>query len=193
MQDTLFSLAVGIATGVTTGLVSSGLFLWLLSTRRPNVTISDKIAKYIDYYGNTAFGIKIINRTSYPIVSVRAELHIVASGLSSGGPVGQTRPVDLKRSSILNIGKYDKKDKDATYAFRFVTYEDLEAIWKDDPNWYARITVYAEHELTGFGKAFYQRYPKKTTSIVCGQFQFGDTFRIDEEMIKQLDDQPADS
>lgn len=161
------------------GLVTNAIFLYILSRFRPTIDISPTIARGADTTdGSTIYRIKVINRTKFPIVDIKAQLHIFKNHQTATGEIWKSKPIDLKRSDPIGIFKYDVADRDANYAYRFVTYEDLEAIWSNDNVQFLRFRIYARHSLSGFGVFSYKDYRLKRNSIQLGEFSKGDTFEI---------------
>jgi hypothetical protein len=84
----------------------------------------------------------------------------------------------LKQSDPITINKYDKKDKDVDYAYRFVTYQDIDSVWNDDNIQFLRFRIYARHSVSGFGTFASKDYRLKRNSIKEGEFSKGNTFEI---------------
>jgi len=161
------------------GLTTSGIFLYILSRFRPIIDISSAIAKGNDTLsGRAIYRIKVINRTKSPIVDIRAQLHIFKNHQTATGEIWKSKAVELRRSDPIVIDKYDQTDVDANYAYRFVTYENLEEAWDNDNVQFLRFRVYARHSISGFGVFAYKDYRLKRNSIKAGEFSKGDTFEI---------------
>lgn len=161
------------------GLITSGIFLFILSKFRPTIDISPIIAKGADTTdGRTIYRVKVINRTRCPIVDIKAQLHIFKNHQTATGEIWKSKPITLRRSDPIVIDKYYKSDRDANYAYRFVTYENLESIWNDDNVQFLRFRIYAKHSISGFGVFAFQDFRLKRNSIKAGEFSKGDTFEI---------------
>jgi hypothetical protein len=161
------------------GTISSGIFLYILSRFRPNIEIAPVIAKGCDTNNEkTLYRIKVINRTKSPIVDVKAQLHILKNHQTATGSIYKSSPIKLKRSHQMVIDGYDKSDSDANYAYRFVTYSDLEINWVDDNVQFLRFRIFARHSISGFGKLVYKDFRLKRNSIKGGEFSKGDSFEI---------------
>jgi hypothetical protein len=61
---------------------------------------------------------------------------------------------------------------------RFAIDEDLETKWTHGDISHLRFQIYAMHSLSGFGRAFEQKYYQKRSSIEDGDFEFGNSFRV---------------
>jgi len=161
------------------GLITSGIFFVILSRFKPKIDISPKIAQGVSTKtGVTVYRIKIINRTRAPITNIRAQLHIFKSYQTATGEIWKSNAIELKRSDPIGIDKYDKKDKSASYAFRFLTYDDLDEMWSDDSSQFLRFRIIARHSASGFGGFFFRDYRLKRNSIKEGEFSKGNTFEI---------------
>ncbi len=161
------------------GLITSGIFLFVLARFRPMIDISPVIARGADTNdGRTIYRIKVINHTRCPIVDIKAQLHIFKNHQTATGEIWKSKAIALRRSDPMVIDKYDRADVDANYAYRFVTYDDLESIWNDDNVQFLRFRIYAKHSISGFGGFSYHDYRLKRNSIKPGEFSKGDTFEI---------------
>lgn len=169
---------VSVSIGVLSSFVASLIFLLFLTRVRPKIEISDKIAKSVSPTGEPIYRIKIINKTRRSIINVKAELQLVTPTVTPGGIIQKTKTIPLKRSEIMEISKFDLKDKTAGYAFRFVIYENLEELWKDETRSFLRFRVYAVDSLSGFGRVFVKEYHTKRNSIKEGDFEFGNSLEI---------------
>ena len=168
-----------VILAILVGLITSVIFFYILSKFRPKIDISKAIAKGADKKdGRPIYRIKVINRTKYPIIDIKAQLHIFENQQTANGEIWKSMTIELKRSDPIVIDKYDKSDRDALYAYRFVTYNDLEALWGYDNVQFLRFRIYARHALSGFGTFAYQDFRLKRNSIKVGDFSKGDTFEI---------------
>jgi hypothetical protein len=171
-------ILLAIITGIFSSLVASTVWLFAFSRVRPKITISEKIAKTLDTSGYPIYKIKIINQTKRPIVSVRARLTVSSPAVVPNGFVTTTRSIELKTSEVFSLRKFDLSDKEANYAFRFITYENLDEIWTNDKVSYVVFRIYAVDSLSGLGKMYERQFRLKRNSIVDGDFEFGNTFAI---------------
>ena len=157
-------LLVSTIIGVLSGIIASLVFFHLLTRIRPKLQISDKIAKKKSSgTSEVAYKIKVINKTHHPIINVKAQLHLVTPVVVPGGILLKTREIPLKRNEILCIEKFDSNDEQAKYAFRFVTYENIDDIWKEDEKSFLRFRVIATDSFSGFTKVFVKDYQRLST------------------------------
>ena len=133
---------LSIIVGVLSGLVASTVFLYFISRVRPKVNISNTIAKGQSSKGDTAYRIKVINMTRRSIINVKAQLHLVTLSVVPGGVIEKSKAIELRRSDPMEISRFDRKDTKAEYAFRFLTYEDLDSLWEDDKLSYLKFRIY---------------------------------------------------
>jgi len=183
MKPEIISLLISfmdkVVLAILVGLITSGMFLCILSRCRPTIDISPIIAKGADTIsGRTIYRIKVINRTKSPIVDIKSQLHVFKNHQTATGEIWKSKTVQLKRSDPIVIDKYDKLDADVNYAYRFVTYEDLEKIWDNDNVQFLRFRIYARHSISGFGAFAYRDYRLKRNTIRSGEFSKGDNFEI---------------
>lgn len=169
---------LAIIIGVLSSAVACLIFLLFLSRIRPKIIISDQIAKEKSIKGSIAYRIRVINKTHRPIMDIKAQLHRVTLIVVPGGTIPKVKEIPLKRSEIMELPKFDPRDKEANYAYRFVTYENVEEIWGDDTKSYLRFRIYAKDSLSGFGKVFIKNYHTKRNSIKEGSFKVGNSLEI---------------
>jgi len=175
MQENIF---LSVITGILSSLVASIVWLYFFSRLRPNIAISPQIAKFSDSQGNIVYKIKIINKGHRPIVDVRVKLVVSTHTNVPGGTISVTKNIPLKVNEVMGIAEFNRKDGEALYAYRFVIYEDLETLWQNDRSTSLSFRLYAIDSLSGLGKYFYTEYRAKRTSIVGGDFEFGNSFKI---------------
>jgi hypothetical protein len=147
---------LSIIIGIMSSLAASLLFLLFLSRLKPRIVISSQIAKEKISENKIVYKIKVINKGVRSIINIKARLHLMILKVVSGGVMVRSIEIPLIRTDPLEIPGFDPKDVQASYAFRFRTYEDLDAIWNDDSTSYLRFRILAMDSLSGFGKVFKQ-------------------------------------
>jgi len=173
---------LAILIGVSSSFVASFLFLWFLARLRPRIEISDQIAKGKSSTGKIEYRIKIIiiNKTSRPIINIKAQLCLVTPSIVPGGIIREFKQIPIIPNELMELPKFNLKDIEwAGYEYRFITYEDIENLWKDDKKSYLYFRIYAVDSLSGFGKLFIKEYRNKQYSIKEGDFKFGNSFEIE--------------
>jgi len=178
MPEWVFFILDKIVLSLLVGIVTSILFLLILSRYRPIIEISQNIAKrYEKDIDKNVYSIKVINKTKYPIVDVRVELILKTPVQTANGEVWRVRKIPLRIDSLLSLQKFNKNDDNARFAYRFATESDVDIIWKDE---HQKITfrIFAKHSLSGFGGFFEIDYGLKRVSIIEGIFSKGNNFDI---------------
>lgn len=165
-----------IIAGIVSGLISSGLFFWIMSRLQPKMLISECICKGEDKNG-TFYGFKILNLTKHNIIDLRLEVQLKTPFNSNGGSNFSMEWIKLKKDYILQFPKYDPNDKNADYALIVATRDNLEELWCD-PAQHLEMRIYGKHALSGIRKSFTQKYYTKKNCIKAGLFNFGKTFDI---------------
>jgi hypothetical protein len=173
--------AIGI--GALSSLIASIVWLFAFSRIRPNIQISDKIAKTVDRNNETVYKIKVINRGKRPIMNVQAKFALAKFALATprivpNGFVIRIINIELQTHELFALAKFDKGDEEAEYAYRFLTYENLDEAWIDDKLSYLVFRIYATDSLSGLGKLFERKLRLKRSSIIEGDFEVGDSFEI---------------
>ena len=166
---------IEILLGVASSVVASTIFLIFLRNMRPNLVIAREIA-FMENGNESKYIFKVINKGRRNIVDIRGELLLVKTNNVHGGAILDTKA--LKEYEAFIISKYDKHDDDAKYARRFKFSNDLNAIWEDDKVQFLIFRIYCHDETSGFGKVFTQEYRVKRSSIIQGEFNFGDSLKI---------------
>ncbi|MDD4991617.1 MAG: hypothetical protein PHR83_05215 [Paludibacter sp.] len=167
-----------IVTGLFTSLISAILFLYILSLLRPKIEISPEISKSISLTNKLKYTVKVINKTRFDVYDIKAQLHIIRKCQTPSGEIEKSELIELKRDDPFILGKFDKKDVNADYAFRFVTYIDLESIWTDDNNDILKFRVICKHQISGVLGYFQQKYRVKKSVIKTGEFKAGNLMEI---------------
>lgn len=171
--------AFPIVIGVLSSIASSFIYLLAVSTIRPKGMVSQHIAYSINSDGRQAYVIKFINKTRRPIINIQATLHVMRSvSVPNGIIVTTLGEVPFTRSNPILIAGFKRRDKNAEYAFRFRTFEDLATLWGSEQGTFVRFRVVASDSLSGFYRIFQHDYHDKGACIVEGQFEFGQSLKI---------------
>jgi len=175
MNDYLLAISIGVLSS----LIASLVFLLFLTKIRPDVIISDKISKSIDSAtGELSYKIKIINKTSRSIINIRPQLLLISLIAMPGGMIEHTKIISVKYNHIMEISKFDLQDKNAEYAWRLITTENIDDLWEDDAHSFLRLKIFATDSFSGFGKIFHRDYHIKKSCIEEGNFEFGNSIKI---------------
>jgi len=168
---------VEIALSILSSLVAASLFLLFLSRLRPAFEISKEIAVQ-EENGKTKYSIKVLNKGARNAINIKAEVDLMRSKIVPDGTILSHRGIRLKKSERMILAKFDKKDADATYAYRITLVDDLGDLWRDESSQFVRVKVFAQDEMSNFGRVFIQEYRTKRNSLKEGQFRFGNSFEI---------------
>lgn len=161
---------------VISGLVASGVFLIVISICRPRIEISPLIAREQDA-GGKFFVFKFINKSRRSCINIRVEATLAKLTQVQGGTTVWTTHLPLKKSEVFEVAKFNKKDPNGDYAWRFVTEEDLDAVWVSD-NDFVRFRVLATDSLTSFSKSFSKEFRVPRNSIKSGSHHFGEDLDV---------------
>lgn len=165
-----------ILLSILSGLVASGVFLLVLSKFRPEIEISPYIARETDDDGKY-YVFKIVNRSPRSCIGVKVDASLAKQTNVEGGHTFWTKHLALKQKEVFEISKNDLEDKNADYAWRFVTDDDLDTLWASD-NDMVRFRVLATDSLTGFSRAFVHQFRLARNSIKTGSHHFGNDLDV---------------
>jgi hypothetical protein len=166
-----------IVVAIFSSFVASSFFLFFLRNLRPSIDIS-KVIAVEEKQDCTVYQVKIINRSPRNVVDLRAELLLVKSVNVPGGSVLRTEVIPLKKDKAFILSAFNANDKDAQYALRFTTTEDMEKLWSDEDTQHVVFRIYCHDETSGFGKVFSQEYRIKRNALKSGQFHFGNDLAV---------------
>ncbi|HXA24221.1 MAG TPA: hypothetical protein VNW90_18200 [Acetobacteraceae bacterium] len=161
LLERLFDLKdwiIGIVAGLLSGLVASGLFLLLLSTRVPKLTISEKLV--LDRSG--ALRISVINRRRKWLllkgdsVSNQAELLLVAGNLVRHVPLLVANPMMIRHREFL-------KNNSSQNEYVFKTHEGDQSVadfaaGRDTKHDRIRFRIYCKDNFSNFDTEHWHEY-----------------------------------
>lgn len=159
-----------IFLSVSTGFIGSLLVVLFLYSLRPRVEISHEVSEQLGEAA-ASFGFKMVNKTPYPIFDVEIILELITPKSVPGGQILSTRKLELTNGRFFIVQKFDKADKEAKFAFRVKTMEDIRRLWTKDSQ-YLRISVVSRHALSGFYGVFQHSYFTRG-DIKAGSHQYG--------------------
>lgn len=151
---------------------------------KPKLTVSPVILKGLNSKGETVYRIKVINKSSFQVSNIRAQLHTVIIKPRKVGNKVITKLVPLKQDQVFALSRpkkdaYNSDGLKTEYAtFTFLTYDDLEKFLKpaDDNNIeYLRFRVYGINDFSGVGAVFSKFY--KYTDLHSGEYLEELTFK----------------
>ena len=161
---------VDIFLSISTGFIGSLLVVLFLYSLRPRIEISHEVSERISESG-PSYGFKMINKTPYSIFDVQIIVELITPKSVPGGQIISTDKLQLTNGKFFVVQKFDKADKEARYAFRVRTSDNIRALWVADSQ-YLRISVVGRHALSGFYGVFQQSFFTKA-DIKVGSHQYG--------------------
>jgi hypothetical protein len=188
-----WAIISGIITGFLTGIVASFIFLLLISRLKPKIAISPVVARGIKPQN---YRIKVINKARRikffrdgRVLNVKARLELVTERHLhkpdnfeelDDHPLLSTQKIELRREEIFQLGPLDKKDVNETYAYRFITDEDLLKIWQNphENTQFIRFTITATDALSNFSTVVIHEFKDKSNTFRRGNFEVGDSFNV---------------
>jgi len=185
-------LSNNIIQGIISGVISSGIFLFILFLLKPWIIISDKIAsKYVTIKGKEThvYVFKIINKSLFfKVYDIKVNAFICENIPNINGMNVNFRDIELKgadqwilnrlnfRHLFQNILKGEKTlQSRCDYACQFFSSENLATLL--DNNSYISIQVLAKHSLTGFSRVKIMKYHHHA-KIVKGTYLSGNSCKI---------------
>lgn len=165
-----------IITGIATSFIASCFFIFIFTRLKPKIKISDLIA-IRDNNGAVPYKIKVINKSRFPVINIKAELAYINYFQVPGGLETNSVKIVLNKSEIFSLDKFDTKAQNAPYTYMFVTTENIlnRLIQNNLP--YIRFKLSAIHSLSNIGTVFEKRY--YANSFVTGDFHFGNNLTIE--------------
>ncbi|SOD40397.1 hypothetical protein [Nitrosovibrio sp. Nv4] len=159
-----------LLVGIVGSLVASLVFLIALFSLRPKIVFSPYIANQ-SKADEAMYGFKLINKSRFPLTHVEFQLTLITPKAVPNGVVLRNRLIPLTKGNVFEVGGYSRKDKDAHYAIRVGTPEDLCSVCESEGQ-YLYFTVVAQHSLSGFSGVFTKYYYPKS-DIKRGHHEFG--------------------
>ena len=164
-----------ILTGVATSFVASIIFTLIFTSLRPKLEISDLIA--IRQNNNlTYYKIKVINKSRYDAINVKAELSYINLFAVPNGLETNSRTISLNKNELFLLAKFDLKSENAAFTYLFVTHENIQNGLEAGNRHYLRLRISATHSLSNMGKVFEKKY--FVGAFANGDFSYGNSTEI---------------
>lgn len=183
-------ILVGVLTGIASSLIASLIFIrFFVGKLGPVFKISSIIAKSeeneIDREGRMVrrcwYRIKFINQSRFPAYDVRVNLFRVSAKVAQGRNGTEYthtfEEVPLHRSSLAVVKQLNPSDRDAFYAVRVRTQEDIESGWEDGKVYYM-IEVTGCNALTGLRKCQTQTFVNPRRCLREGYYVNGQDLNV---------------
>jgi hypothetical protein len=143
---------------IIASLLAACLFLLLRNTFGPNIAISDYICHGSDF-GAPCFLIKVINLRKRKILNLKCELIKAKVLQKQEGQTEHTSVISLKRNELVELGPFLNSWKEyPDHIWRFVTFQNLPELLKDDNNCYLKFIISGHDSISGKCKTFVKRY-----------------------------------
>lgn len=169
----MWNIIFSIITGIVSGIIASVILNHYYWNKKPKILVSDYIAKN----DKNECRIKFINKSKFYVTNVIIQLQLVTVTNGDGGIILNSYNLDIPYSKIQFVCPYDKHDKNAAYAIRFVLPKNLEELWKDDNSTSLKLIIYCSNEHNNASKLIEHTYHKKNC-IKKGEFEFGTSLEI---------------
>jgi hypothetical protein len=157
----------GLLPGVVSGIVASLVFFLALLFVRPRVQVSDKICDV----GKGLYRIKIVNRTRAMLMNPQYVLEYRIASVGGNYYVDTIKPF---KDPVLFVDKFDKDDKDASYAVTF-SYRIPEYVFSGNPCKLVFVFI-AEHAFSNTSTCIKKEY--SCEDIIKGVFETGISTKI---------------
>lgn len=162
-----------ILLGITASLIASIIFTWFFTRLKPKIKASEFIA-----YKDGSYRIKIINKSRFSAINIKAELSYINFFDVPGGREINSHRIPLIKSELFEIESLNRKPEFATYSYRFVTKENIRSGLTEKNRQFVRLKISSIHSLSNIGAVLIKEY--SSTRIKDGDFKFGNSFDIIE-------------
>jgi hypothetical protein len=167
-----------VVIGVVSSFAASATFLLFLTHVRPDIEISEHIARERRPNGTPVYRIKIVNRQRRAAVDVDVQVFRDSKRNVPNGETSFLKAIPLKSSGTVLLPGRNPADPLKRYARRLRLLVNLDAEWSDDGAQTIVVRVFARDSLSNFGREFERRYYVKANTIVDGVFDVGDSCRV---------------
>lgn len=174
---TMVQFWLPLATGVGASFVASVVFWLALFRVRPKIVISDKIAKGLTDDGDTAYRIKIVNKSRRSAVDLHVAVYRDTYRNVPDGQVHRLKPLKIRSTPGYMLHGYRCRDAESRYALRLRIDEDVDQVWTDDSIQSLVVRIYARDSMSGAYRHFEHAYTQRTC-ITPGSFHKGDSFEV---------------
>jgi hypothetical protein len=162
---------IAFLLGFVSNFITSALFLAFLRKIKPQIFISDSIAKGKSSENKVEYMFKIINLTRRDVIDVKAELFLIKPFQVDGGYIREFCRLSLITTSLMEIKGINNQQKSFTdYDFCFKTRENLESLWKKGQFLLFRVQV--TDSVSGFKRVFSREF-SSLGDIKEGEFEIG--------------------
>ncbi|MCK5057982.1 MAG: hypothetical protein KAT34_15105 [Candidatus Aminicenantes bacterium] len=168
-----YAILLAIPLGILSSFAASFLFIFLIYHKsRPKLEISEHIAKC----SGGGFRIKVVNRTKYPVINVKAELHRIKLQNTPGGKRKHFYEIPMKIKEILVLTKFEDTKTNERYAWVFQTSENLDQVFEEGD--YLLFWIVAQSAFSNATKVSEKSY-YTVGCVIDGSFQYGPSLKIE--------------
>lgn len=162
-----------VVIGILCGIISSGMFLLILSRLKPHVLISEDICKYPS---DGKFKFKFVNKSNFKAEDVYFHVYLVTEYTTGDNMKDRKRElVFSSKYTIMEIQAKQKGNPTNPHAVRVPIDTDVERLL-DSPFKSLQLSLSVKHSLSGFRKVFSKTYTR--SQIKTGfVFESGDNLR----------------
>jgi len=162
---------------IINGLITSGVFVFIMYSQRPKLVLSDKVAKTI-IEDKTYYSFKVINTGKRDAISVSAELLLIQPHAVEGGIGYNIIEIPLVRNQLFHLRPLSKVGTKFGGVFEFLTNSDLEEDWRKYKGSYLLFRVFAADSLSLFSRVYSSEFQTMEETIVVGRFAKGASMKI---------------
>ena len=172
------SAGLSVLIGIASSIVASGLFWAAFFYLRPRISISTEVARGVDTQGGSFYAIKLVNRSWRACHDLRFRLQLMKIRVIPGGQLLSASEIKVVHPEVFLLKRYSPSDREASYAFRVRTTEDIDSLWSDDQRSFLRLQVYARDAISGLPSLKIREFRYKRTDVVTGEFEFGASLEV---------------
>lgn len=178
----LETIIITLVFGVIAGVISAVTFYYLMKLIKPNIEISEHIARRkIDNNGvmEYEYVIKIINHTSSNVEDVSYQLFIMEDYFHGTGKNYSARELEFKGANSMKFltGKGEKNESYHDNCRQIRIKGDLEGEWDKKKEW-LQFQIVSYHSKSGSRHVHKRKYTNPSVTIKDGIFDSGETFDV---------------
>jgi len=182
MTINLETILITLIFGVIAGVISAITFYYLMKMIKPNIEISEHIARrQVDNNGKMEYEyvIKIINRTKSNVEDVSYQLFIMEDYFHGTGKNYSARELNFMGANSMKFltGKDEKNESYHDNCRQIRIKGDLEGEWDEKKEW-LQFQIVSYHSKSGSRKVHKRKYTNPSVTIKDGLFDSGETFEI---------------
>jgi len=162
--------------GISGSIIASLAILYFIYCQKPNLLISNKIAK-TTYNQDIVFAVKVVNNGNRDAVAIKAEFLLVEPQVVEGGVGYNFLKISLEQNEIFDLRPIAEVRERFGAVFEFITKTDIEEEWNKRNNSFLLFKLIAQDSLSGVSKVFTSEF-YSTKDIQNGRFAKGLSMNI---------------